>query len=239
MRYRPFWRRIIILAAVVNLVLLVAFSSILEVPAPKVAPSENLQEIAWVDLNAESDISTETVTPTPAAEKFQPFEMPPLEIQHTDFPPLPTLEVEPPKIPKIEETKPEVKPEPENKPPENKTETENKPAEVKKNSNPADSLVAIVKVYPKDLMEQIIATGAIKEKVTLNVEKVVLAVTITTEGKVRNVEIRQGGGNDERGQLINFVASTAAQSWIFEPYLDADGNPQELKTQIEFKPEDF
>ena len=127
----------------------------------------------------------------------------------------PPKEIPPPEIEKTAEVQPELPQNPENK------------------------LKAIVKVYPKDLIAQLIASGAIKERVTINDTKIILAVTIGTKGKVTNVEIRQGGGDDERGTIINFMSEVAASSWMFEPYLDNNGNPQELKTQLEFKPKDF
>ena len=100
-------------------------------------------------------------------------------------------------------------------------------------------LKAVVKVYPKDLIDQLVASGAVTERTTINGGKIVLAVTIGVDGKVKKAEIRRGGGNDERGTMINLVSEIAASSWIFEPYLDDDGKPKEMKTQIEFKPEDF
>ena len=45
-----------------------------------------------------------------------------------------------------------------------------------------------------------------------------------------------------RGRPRFFSGMTKTQKilgWIFAPFIDEDGNPKEIKTQIEFKPEDF
>lgn len=223
MKYRPRWERILLLAVIFNFaVISVVLSN--WTPSPVKAESENLQEISWVDLP-----ETETIVQTqPEVKTFPEINFPPIEIPKTELPALPEpvavektveppKETSPPEVEKVDEVK-----------------TETKPAE-----NPEEKLKAIVKVYPKDLIDQLIASGAIKERVTIKDTKIILAVTIGVDGKVKNVEIRQGGGDDERGTIINFMSEVAASSWIFEPYLDNDGNPQELKTQLEFKPEDF
>ena len=226
MKYRPYWQRIIILAVIFNVILFFVSASLWSSPEiKKESPPEDLQEIEWIEPETPEITTTETAPEFSPKETFAEIVLPPFEIPHTEFEPLPELNTEPP--PPINPPAEEIK------------ETEPPPVEEKKESNPADKLKVIVKVYPKDLIDQFIKSGIVKEKLTFDGEKIILAVTITTEGKVRNVEIRQGGGNDERGKLINLVVSTAAQSWIFEPYLDEDGNPQELKTQIEFTPENF
>ncbi len=224
LNYKPYWQRIIILAVILNLILI--FVSAPALPETEEKPRADLQEIEWVETETPEVATAETATEISPPETFAEIVLPPLEIPHTDFPPLPELNTEPPPpVQPVEEIQEAEPPPP--------------PVEEKAETNPADKLKVIVKVYPKDLIEQFIKSGIVKEKLTFDGEKIVLAVTITTEGKVRNVEILQGGGNDERGKLINLVVSTAAQSWIFEPYLDEEGNPQELKTQIEFTPEDF
>jgi hypothetical protein len=135
------------------------------------------------------------------------------------------LEIEPPKeIPKVEEIKPSEK----------NSEVETPPEE-KKVENPADKLKVIVKVFPKDIIGQFVLSGISKDKLNWNGEKIILSATITIEGKVRNAEII----GETAGEIIDLVAKTAAQSWIFEPYLDENGNAQDLKTQIEFSQEDF
>ena len=81
------------------------------------------------------------------------------------------------------------------------------------------------------------ALGVSEEKLQRDKQKMILKVTIGIDGKVKpnSVKIIDESTNAN----INLVAKTAAGSWIFEPYLDKDGNPQELNTQIEFTAEDF
>lgn len=223
MKYRPYWQRIIILSVIFNVILIFASASLWSPPEiKKESPPENLQEIEWIEPETPGNSISETAPEISPNETFAEIVLPPFEIPHTEFEPLPQIEPPPPKPP-VEEIK----------------EIETPPPVEEKETNPADKLKVIVKVYPKDLIDQFIKSGVIKKRLTFDGEKIILAVTITTKGKVRNVEILQGGGNDEQGKLINLVVSTAAQSWIFEPYLDEEGNPQELKTQIEFTKEDF
>jgi len=159
--------------------------------------------------------------------KFEPLPPPePVEVEKVETP------VEPPK----ENAPPvESKPVENEKPAESEKPTESKPQE----KNSQSKLTAIVKVYPRDLTEQFLASGVVKEKITLNDEKIIVAVTIGVDGKVKSAEIVNGAGDDERGRIINFVSQTAASSWIFEPYLDENGNPVELQTQLEFTAADF
>lgn len=227
MKYRPYWLRIFFLAIFFNAILFFGESKIFSATEIKEIPLEDLQEIEWIET-AET-LSNESVPQSSAVEIFPEIVLPPLEIQHTIFEPLPKLEIEPPKeIPKVEEVKP-AEPEKVEKPPEKIPE---------KNENPADKLKVIVKVLPKEIIEQFTASGVVRNKITLSGEKIILSVTITKEGKVRNAEIISGGTNDP-SDIISVIAKTAAQSWIFEPYLDENGNAQDLKTQIEFSQEDF
>ena len=221
MKYRPYWLRILFLAVIFNVVLFFASASVFSIPEVKQTPPEDLIEIEWIET-AET-LSTESAPNVLAAETFAEIVMPPLEIPHTVFEPLPKLEIEPPKqIQKIEESQPVEKP------------AETTPAE-EKVENPADKLKVIVKVYPKDIIPQFIQSGVAEENFKLKGEKIILAATITIEGKVREVEIISGGDNS----MIDLVAKNAAGGWIFEPYFDAEGNPQPLRTQIIFTPEDF
>lgn len=216
MKYRPYWRRILFLAVMLNAVLWLVGAKFLEVE--EVPPPEDLLEIEWYEP-AET-VAVET-TPEVAAEIFPEVVMPPLEIPHTVFEPLPELPTQPPP-----EIPPEVQPE---EIPREEIQSAEKP------SDPADKLKVIVKVYPKDIIPQLVQSGIAEENLKLKSGKVILAATITVEGKVREVEIVSGGDNG----LIDLVAKNAAGGWIFEPYLDAEGNPQPLRTQIEFTPEDF
>ena len=210
MNYKPRWERIFLLAAVLNFFLLFAIYSKFFTPPPKVeSVSENLIEVAWADLPDEKiSASTQELIQTFPEINLPPLEIPKIEIPAPPEPVAVAKSVEPPK---------EILP----------------PAEKSE-----DKLKVIVKVYPKDLLEQLAASGAIPEKISID-DKIILAVTVGVDGKVTQAEILQGGGTDERGTIINFVSKTAASSWIFEPYLDEDGKPQEMKTQIEFTSEDF
>ena len=225
MNYRPRWERILLLAAIFNVIAIFFVTSNWFTPEPKVEEEPELQEISWVDVPA---AEAATIPPPPEVQTFPEIKFPPIEIPKIELPKLP----EPVAVEPVKEIVPaEVKPD----------ESQVKPAETqpKPPENPENKLKAIVKVYPKDLIDQLIASGAVKERTVITSGKIVLAVTIGVDGKVKNAEIRRGGGNDERGTIINFISEVAASSWIFEPYLDDDGNPKEMKTQIEFKPEDF
>ncbi len=232
MEYRPRWERILLLAAIFNAVVMLALAANWRFTEPK--EEVDLQEIAWVDSVPEKVPVTPQPELPPEVQTFPEIKLPTFELPK--FEPIP-----PPEPVKVEKIEKPVEPPKETAPPAENNSTENeKPAEPKPaEKNEPNQLKAIVKVYPKDLIDQLVASGAVKERVTLNSDKVVLAVTIGTDGKVKNAEIRRGGGTDERGNIINLLSEVAASSWIFEPYLDEDGNPKELKTQIEFKPEDF
>ena len=223
MNYRPRWERILFLAFIFNLFAMVAIASNWFSPPPEVEEeTDDLQEISWVDVPAAEASSI----PQPEVQTFPEIKFPPIEIPKIELPKLP----DPVAVEKPVEPPKEVAPPAEVKPAENPV----KPADDSPNK-----LKAIVKVYPKDLIDQLVASGAVTERTTINGGKIVLAVTIGVDGKVKQAEIRRGGGNDERGTMINLVSEIAASSWIFEPYLDDDGKPKEMKTQIEFKPEDF
>jgi len=221
LKYRPYWQRILFLAALFNFVLFFASAEIFTTPEIKTPSPDNLQEIEWVETSSAepAEFSQEIST----AETFPEIVLPPLEIQHTVFEPLPKLDLNPP---------PPPLPQP--------VETENveekiEPPPIKKSEKPEDKLKVIVKVFPKDLIDQLIFGGVSKDQITWHGEKIILSATITVEGKVRNAEIISGA----TGGIIDTLAITAAQSWIFEPYLDENGVAQELKTQIEFSQEDF
>lgn len=212
------------MAAVFNVILFWCGSAIFSAPKLKQQSQEDLLEIAWVETE-----ETMTTAPAPevsAVETFSEIVMPPLEIPHTVFEPLPKFETEPPSMP--------VKPQPVEEPAKVETPPVEK-VEEKPEEKPEDKLKVIAKVYPKDVIPQFMKTGVVRKPLTLAEEKMVLSVTITVEGKVRDVKIISGGGDD----LINFIAISSAGGWIFEPYLDAEGTPQELKTQLEFTAEDF
>ena len=219
MKYRPHWQRILFLAAVFNLILFFTSTTIFVTPEIQTAQTGNLQEIEWVETSSAepSEFSQEIST----VETFPEIVLPPLEIQHTVFEPLPKLDLKQPPLPQPVETE--------------KVEEKIETSPIKKSEKPEDKLKVIVKVFPKDLIDQLIFGGVSKEKIVWQGEKIILSATITVDGKVRNAEIIGGAASG----IIDTLAITAAQSWIFEPYLDENGNPQELKTQIEFTKEDF
>lgn len=233
MDYRPRWERIIFISAVFNLAVMFVLISSWSFPKTEM-PHENLQMVEWTDSVSDEvpTIQQDDVQTFPEIT-LPPFEMP----QFEHIPPPTPMEIEKP----IEQPLQEISPAESEKPVEveKPIETE-KPVETEKpEKNSQNKLIAIVKVYPRDLTEQFLASGVVKEKITLNEEKIVVAVTIGVDGKVKNAAIVSGVGDDERGKIINFVSQTAASSWIFEPYLDDDGNPTELQTQIEFTADDF
>ena len=186
--------------------------------------ADEVEELEWIEVevsDGEEIAESEPEIPE-VAETFPEIQMPPIEIPQTPEPAV----TEPP-------------------PPETKTVATNS-GENADNSHKAKSdedtrgkLIVLTKVFPKDVVQTLINSGLIKERPILNSGKVVIAITIDLTGKVQNIEIRRGGGTDERGNLINIVSEAAAAGWTFEPYKDEDGNIKEMKTQIEFKPEDF
>lgn len=234
MEYRPRWARIIFIAAIFNVALIFALVSSLALPKTEKS-RENLQMIEWTEsaVNEVPDVTQEEM------QTFPEITLPPLEI--------PKFEPIPPPVPaEVEKVEKPVEPTKETAPPAESKPVESKPAESEKPAEPnpqeknsQNKLIAIVKVYPRDLTEQFLASGVVKEKITLNDEKIIVAVTIGVDGKVKSAEIVSGVDDDERGRIINFVSQTAASSWIFETYLDEDGNPVELQTQIEFTAADF
>ena len=227
-KYRPYWQRIIFLAVLLNFVVVFAISLSWTNKADE-PQAEELQEVEWVEEIPDDSTRAESAEIPESVETFPEIKFPPIEIP---APPEPTL-TEP--TPTPAETPQEKKPATENKPVENKTEGEKeKPAD-----DSVGKLKVLSKVLPRDIVAELMSSGTISERRALKAGKVVLSVTIGTDGTIKNVEIRRGGGSDENGNSINILSETAAMRWIFEPFKDTDGNPKEIKTQIEFKPEDF
>lgn len=220
MYYRPRWERILFLALIFNVIVMFVVTANWFEDKPEVEEEPELQEISWVEAPA----AEAATTPPPEIKSFPEIKLPPIEIPKIEVPKLP----EPTPVEKVEPAQVAEQP------------TETKSAEPEPPPPEMHGVLkVIVKVYPKDLIDQLVASGAVKERTAITSGKIVLAVTIGVDGKVKKAEIRRGGGTDERGNIINLVSEIAAASWIFEPYLDEDGKPQEMKTQIEFKPEDF
>ena len=242
MHYKPRWRRIILASVVLHLILLAVISMFWSGQTQQ--PEEDkVEEIEWVDVDvADNSAPAEEKTPieTPKVESVPEFEFPPIEL-----PPIPepvyTEPPPPPPLPTVERTPPpEIKPDiRETMEDKVSKKIEDELGKEKTYDDPAKKIKVISKVYPRDIVNELIEAGFIKTKGTLKAGKTVVAVTIGTDGRVKNAEIRRGGGNDENGNTINVLIEAAASRWVFEPFIDNDGNMKEIKTQIEFKPEDF
>lgn len=229
MRYRPDWRKIIFLAVLFHVVVISAYALIFSTPTKEIENEEDIQEIEWVESEIEENSAVDEVEQV--AENSIPIEFPPIEL-----PPLPepTIE-EKPEPPKPVETPAETKKTSESSS-ETKTEGEEK---TDSDEDSRGKIKVLVKVYPKDIFEQLISVGILKERPILKSGKIVIAITIGLDGRAGNIEIRRGGGMDEMGNMIDIVSEAAASAWIFAPFKDEEGNAKIIKTQIEFKPEDF
>jgi len=185
--------------------------------SPKTEKASEIEELEWIEVEVDDgeEIAESEPEIPDVVETFPEINFPPIEISKTP--------------------KPEIKPV-ENK---NFVEPQNNSKKIETAEDSRDKLKVITKVFPKDVVQTLINSGLIKERPILNSGKVVIAITIDIKGRVQNIEIRRGGGTDERGNLINIVSEAAAAGWTFEPYKDEDDNIKEMKTQIEFKPEDF
>lgn len=222
MRYRPDWRKIIVVAVLFHVLIFSALSLMICFPTKSVDVEENIMEIEWIEEAVEEN----SIVPVKQTnEYFAPIKMPPL--------PEPTIEekVEPPKP--VESPRTELK-----KSVEVKTEDEGEEKPVQQEDF-RGNVTVLVKVFPKDIFEQLISAGNLKERPILKSGKVVIAVTVGLDGIASNIEIRSGGGSDEMGNMIDIVSKAAASAWLFAPFKDENGNPKIIKTQIEFKPEDF
>ena len=105
-------------------------------------------------------------------------------------------------------------------------------------SNSISEIEVVSKVFPKDIVDELISEGIIKEKVTLKSANTILELTVDTNGRVKKTKIIRGGSSENRN-TINTLIETAASRWIFKSYIDSNGDAQEFLTQVEFKPEDF
>lgn len=221
MKYKPRWLRILFLSIFLHGVLLIASANFFLLPKVPKEPEEDLLEVQWVD-EEKSEVATPSENLQVPPSTFQAIELPPVEVPKIEFPPMPQIVVPKPAAPL-----PQKETAPPSKPAENS-------AASKKNK-----LKARVKVYPKELINQLVESGAMPERISLTVEKVILSLTVDADGKTKNIEILSGGGNDVQGNLINLMARSAASAWVFEPFLNEEGKPVEIKTELEFLPEDF
>ena len=237
MQYLSHWRSTIIAAVLFHVVLLSAVSSLWDFSTDK-QDDEILEAeaVEWVEDDT-TENTPDTVEQQPeevsqVSEVVPEFEFPPLIIPQ--IPEIPTyVRPTPPPPPLIVETPPAATTD-------NTAEkfsgekTEDKPV-----VDTVKKVKVISKVYPKDVTEELLATGVISRAEKIRRGTVLVRVIIGTDGRVKKTEIKRGGGYDERGNIINALIETAASRWVFEPYLDDDNKPREMPTQIEFKPTDF
>ena len=206
--------------------------------------TQQLQEDKWIDVNVADNsnpVKERASIEVPKAEPVLEFEFPPIEFKpipepvYTEplsSPPLPTIEhISPPS-----EIKPDIRESMEDK---ISKKIEDDLGKDKIDVNQEKEIKVVSKVYPKDIVNELIEAGFIKTKGDLKAGKTVVAVTIGTDGRIKNTEIRSGGGNDENRNTINVLIEAAVSRWVFEPFIDNDGNAKEMEIQIEFKPEDF
>ena len=224
MQYRPFWERIFFLAVVLHFIFLIGVFAYEKFSLPQTEKVDDIEELEWVEVEVDSgeEIAESEPEIPNVAEIFPEIEIPPIEIPP---PPEPAVTEPPPPETKAVAT--------------NSGENTDDSQKAKSDEDKRGKLIVLTKVFPKDVVPTLISSGAINERPILNSGKIVIAITIDIKGKVKNIEIRRGGGTDEHGNLINLVSEAAAAGWTFEPYQDEDGNIKEMKTQIEFKPEDF
>ena len=154
-------------------------------------------------------------------------------------------------IPKSVETFPEIKfppilteqtPPPIETPQEKIFSVENKIVENKSEGEKekfSDDSVGKLKVLPRDIIAELMSSENFSKGNELKVGKVILSVTIGTDGKIKNVEILSNSINDENGNLINILSEAAAMRWIFEPFKDTDGNRKKLKRKSNLSPKIF
>ena len=224
MQYRPFWERIFFLAVMLHFIFFVGLYACGKFSLPHAEKIDEVEELEWIEVEVDSgeEIAEAEMEIPDVAETFPEINFPPIEIPETPEPAV----TEPPPL----ETKTVAT---------NSSEKTDTAPKAKTEDDKRGKLIVLTKVFPKDVVQTLINSGLIKERPILNSGKVVIAITIDTKGKVHNIEIRRGGGTDEHGNLINIVSEAAAAGWTFEPYQDDEGNIKEMKTQIEFKPEDF
>ena len=239
MQYLPHWRKTIIAATVLHIFAISAFSTIWD-SSTENQEEEPLEAVEWVDADVleESADSVEEQQPAVSQndESISKFEFPPLII-----PPLPEIptyvEPTPPPPPVETKSRPEIKSQVTTK---NDVEENLGKEQTDDTTDDSHKKVKVIsKVYPKDIIKELLEAGIISRSEKIQSGTVLVQVLIGVDGRVKKTEIKRGGGYDERGNIINTLIEMAASRWVFEPYLDDDNKPKEMPTQIEFKPEDF
>ena len=239
MQYLPYWRKTIIAVIMLHLLVMFAFSMILDSPIKK-QEEEPIEAVEWVDadvLEESADIVEEQQSEISQNDETVPVsEFPPLTIP--PFPEIPTYIEPTPPPPTVEsQPKPEIKPQIIAK--NDIEENLGKEKTDKDNDDSHKKVKVISKVYPKDIMNELLEARIISRPEKIQSGTVLVQVVIGVDGRVKKAEIKRGGGYDERGNIINTLIEMAASKWVFEPYLDENNQPKEMPTQIEFKPEDF
>lgn len=228
MNYKPRWLRIIFLSIIFHAIFLSAIFFIL---SDEKSEKNLIQEIEWIDADIAENFSSSEESETFAeTEKIsETFNFPEIKIPATpesveeNFQPV--TPVSPPVKISPKNSDVEIKKIPSKK---------NNSEEKKSDEDTNEKLKVFVKIFPKDIVNQMIESGILKEKPIFSGEKIILEVTVGKGGNVEKVSIIEGGSNE-----INILAENAASGWVFVPFLDENGKATETKTKIEFKSEDF
>lgn len=215
MQYKPYWQRIFFLAILLHFFILSAFAfsgvEIISKPAEEI-DAENLE---WIDIEVEDLQGAENLSEEVEEENFA---FPELNFAPI-YEPAPQKNFEVAKNISAENLQSQ------------KVETEKVVEEDKK-------LKVLSKIFPKDVFGTLAAAG-LKTKPTLDNGKVVVEITVTTKGTASNAKVISSDASAENKNAVQIVSEMAAAAWTFEPFKDATGNLQEMKTQIEFLPTDF
>ena len=175
-------------------------------------------------------------------EKTSDFEFPPIEIP--DIPKPVYNELPPPLPPQRIKPSPTIKTEPdirESIDDNNSKKIEDALGKEKIYQSPANStnnIEVVSKVFPKDIVDELITSGVIKDRAVLKSKNTIVELLVDTNGNVKKTKIIRGGSSENRN-TINTLIETAASRWVFKPYIDSTGDAQEFLTQVEFRPEDF
>lgn len=239
MQYKPRWLSVIAASIFVHFVVLSVVALMWSVKPQEVAQSPEDKDIELVDVDFSDKLPAidepevpEVVETAPPAFEFPPIILPPL--------PEPVyVEPLPPPEPLPEITKP-----PEVKSEEVEQKVSSGESEEKTPEDDSKQKVKVIsKAFPKDVYNEWAEKNSgifgVGMKPVLRIGKVVYNVTVGKDGKVKSAEIARSGGKDLNGLMIDDLSMYAARLWVFEPFIDEDGNPQEVKTHIEFSPEDF
>lgn len=205
---------------------------------------ERVENLADVNPNNKPAVEKEQAPVENAKEekKSSDFEFPPIEIP--DIPRPVYNELPPPLPPQRIKNTPQTNTKPDIRESINDNSSkriEDNLGKEKINITPDDftnKIEVISKVYPKDIVDDLISAGIIKEKVALNATNTIVELIVDTTGRVKKTKIIRGGSSENRN-TINTLIEAAASRWVFKPYIDSIGDAQEFLTQVEFTSEDF